>query len=397
MARLFNLINYVFIPMDPQPQTTHVMGEAPGIIVTQHTDASETAVIKRWDIRKMLPGISEPDTPGYRIRATLSDVSPVTSVYREQGDAVSGELEYDYFGFHINNAVNHLFNQAYISFTDSEDSYTSDYPHYYFWPDGVPQSPLIPNQDDYVWEDTLTYAEKQDFAIEALTQAWRPQKRAWLRELAEYVDLNPDIPKHGGYWLRAADRALQIDFQDENVDPLTVAEEAMLAARGATDINSVEDFANNLNRITALFPNGPTDPTLWVGRDAQGNVRPVNLAESVQIADKSIGANYNPIDTDWIVENQPGTVTIDNLTPNVGERVTATVSDPDGIIDGEPITWTWQLSVRGTDWQDLQTGSGTRLTTTFVVSQTTHYRAVVDYTDRYGPGQQAISEAIVVG
>ena len=389
-----SLINIIRIKPDPDNSTrtlTHVMAESHGVIITRYTD-NGTAKIKKWDVSSLLVGIEELGETGYRRRSLDLDGEPVSMAIREQGDD-NGSLDYDSFEFYINGFG--LTDETY-----QEDADDVEYPAYYLWPSDEAQSPLTTTEEDYAWEDALSYAQKQQFAIDMIEEVWRPQKREWLRELGEYIDVNPNITQHGGYWLRAADRALQIEFQDPKVDPLIVARLAQEAALGASDINSVESFVNGLNGITSSFPNGPSNPVLWVSKNDDGSVEQVNLQESVQYteSDQSLDNDYNPIDHSWVIDNQIGSFTVDDYTPEPDDVVTASgLHDPDDIKAGT-IQWQWQHFDEGT-WQDIGeviTGKSASITIPTDASDGAMYRVTVTYEDNFEPNQELTSEIIIV-
>lgn len=268
------------------------------------------------------------------------------------------------------------------------------FPQYAFW--GT-QAQEKPTRTVYYGE-VLTYPEKQARAVQAMID-WRKQKRAWMNELQQRSDLGQVVVEHGGYWLRAADRALQWEFQNPSVDPLVVTKMAQLAILGATDIDTVDKFAIGLNQIRETYNDGPTAPTLWIQRGADGqNVEDVyrtTLGGSHDYTDLlvTMPEDYNPIASDWVLPNQLGLVTVDNLTPSAGDTVTATATDPDGIVGAA--TYQWKKFVTD-DFVDIQGATAVAYTIPNDAAVGDEFQCVASYTDNYGPNQEALSFIIVV-
>lgn len=268
-----------------------------------------------------------------------------------------------------------------------------EFPHYRVWDDS-PQTPLVPTVS--YDESSLPYSTKQEVAALEL-ENWRKQKRVWLAELEQRSDLNPELVKHGGYWLRAADAALQIEFQDPDVDPAVVAQMARLAMKGAADIDSVDKFAENLNQYSTLFPTGPDRPMLWVtkgsGNGSLSECEQLDLADSHQYPAGTLPSDYNPIATDWIVANQVGVATVDDDAPSPGDTVTVTLTDPDGIV-GTP-TYQWQRNVSDI-WTDISSETAAAYAIDAAETSGAQFRCLISYTDNYGPNQSAISPVVTV-
>ena len=102
---------------------------------------------------------------------------------------------------------------------------------------------------------------------------------------------------------------------------------------------------------------------------------------------------------------EPGSITVDNLNPAVGDRIMFTLTDPDGGIDistpvvGDPPPITWDIERRllpGGSWQSIPTAHTLATTYQYLLDEDqTDYqiRAVVTYIDRRGAGKSAESEA----
>ena len=88
-----------------------------------------------------------------------------------------------------------------------------------------------------------------------------------------------------------------------------------------------------------------------------------------------------------VVEDDDGVVTLSTTGPSVGETVTATLSDPDGGVEGE--TWQWASSSDGTsNWTDI--AGATSATYTVAAGDLGNFlRATVNYGDAAGAGKSA--------
>lgn len=97
---------------------------------------------------------------------------------------------------------------------------------------------------------TFTDAAKKARAVEAI-KAWRMRKKAWLLESPEYADLIPEITKHLGYWLRAADYAIWYEFDQKKRD------DAGESITGAKDWLIIEAMAKEMSKgPLTLDPDG---------------------------------------------------------------------------------------------------------------------------------------------
>ena len=266
------------------------------------------------------------------------------------------------------------------------------YPRYSVWDDS-PQVPLVPTVS--YTESDLSYAQKQERALAAL-ERWREQKRAWLLEAEQRSDLHPELTRHAGYWLRAGDAAVQLEFQDPDVDPNVVAVMIQEAVKGAADITTADEFAMRLNQFITLFPNGPDRAMLWVtkgeGNGSIGEVARLNLADSHQYSAGTLPSEYNPIDHNWMVANQPGAALLDATTAAVGDTVTASVFDPDQPQAGT-ITYQWQKLVSDL-WVNVASATTASYTIPTGTDAGSQFRCLVAYTDLYGPNQSAVSPIV---
>ena len=85
--------------------------------------------------------------------------------------------------------------------------------------------------------------------------------------------------------------------------------------------------------------------------------------------------------------DEDGTVTLSSMQPVVGTALTASLSDPGGMVTGE--MWQWARSMDMMDWEDI--AGATMASYTPVGSDAGYYlRATVTYTDGEGPGKEAM-------
>ena len=84
--------------------------------------------------------------------------------------------------------------------------------------------------------------------------------------------------------------------------------------------------------------------------------------------------------------DEMGTVTLSSTAPRVGAAITASVTDPDGVVTGE--TWQWARSADGsTGWAD--TGATSAAYTPVQADEDNYLRATASYTDGEGSGKSA--------
>ena len=94
--------------------------------------------------------------------------------------------------------------------------------------------------------------------------------------------------------------------------------------------------------------------------------------------------------------DEMGTVTLSSTAPRVGAAITASVTDPDGVVTGE--TWQWARSADGsTGWAD--TGATSAAYTPVQADEDNYLRATASYTDGEGSGKsaEAVSDNAVAG
>ena len=100
-----------------------------------------------------------------------------------------------------------------------------------------------------------------------------------------------------------------------------------------------------------------------------------------------VGKSAEAITVAAITVDDDGSVALSPTGPSVGDRVTATLTDPDGGVTG--VTWTWASSPNGlSGWRDIL--NATSATYTPVTTDVGRYlRATASYTDAVGPGKSA--------
>ena len=85
--------------------------------------------------------------------------------------------------------------------------------------------------------------------------------------------------------------------------------------------------------------------------------------------------------------DEPGTVTLSQPAPIVGEPLTATLSDPDGTATGA--TWTWSWNTTSTGSFTTINGANSANYTPATADAGRYLKASVSYTDPFGSGQSA--------
>ena len=129
---------------------------------------------------------------------------------------------------------------------------------------------------------------------------------------------------------------------------------------------------------------GATSATYTV---VSGNLN--NYLRATVIYDDAAGAGKSAeeVTTAAVAEDDDGSVTLSPTGPSDGDRVTATLTDPDGGVTGA--TWQWASSSNGTTgWTNIL--NATSATYTPITTDVGRYlRATVTYTDAVGPGKSA--------
>ena len=98
--------------------------------------------------------------------------------------------------------------------------------------------------------------------------------------------------------------------------------------------------------------------------------------------DDSITVTINLINVD-----EPGEVTLSTTEPEVGEALTATLTDGDGSVSDE--SWSWEKSQDGSTGWEAITGAASESYTPAADDEGMYLRAMVDYTDGEGSGKSA--------
>ena len=83
-------------------------------------------------------------------------------------------------------------------------------------------------------------------------------------------------------------------------------------------------------------------------------------------------------------EEEMGTVTLSPTTARIDGMITATLSDPDLVVDSS-VGWQWQKSMDMASWMDI-TGANTNTYTAMATDEGYYLRAYASYTDGFGPG-----------
>ena len=84
--------------------------------------------------------------------------------------------------------------------------------------------------------------------------------------------------------------------------------------------------------------------------------------------------------------DETGTVSVSLEKPEVGTALTASLSDPDGLVSD--ISWQWARSSDGSDWSDIS-GANSDSYTPVADDVGIYLQAVASYTDGHGPGKSA--------
>ena len=88
------------------------------------------------------------------------------------------------------------------------------------------------------------------------------------------------------------------------------------------------------------------------------------------------------------VADQPGTVSLSSMTPQVDVALTATLMDADGSVTGE--MWQWSKSMDMSSWMEI-TGATTMSYTPMTADVGYYLRATVMYTDGHGSGKMMMA------
>ena len=104
------------------------------------------------------------------------------------------------------------------------------------------------------------------------------------------------------------------------------------------------------------------------------------------VADAPLSVTVTVSDVD-----EDGTVSLSTKRPRTGVAVTATLADPDGVVDGSQ-AWVWERSVGYNEWVVIA-GADSSSYTPVAADAGTFLRVGVSYSDRHGGGAQARATA----
>ena len=285
---------------------------------------------------------------------------------------------------------------------DYQEYTVNEFPTTIFLAEGTTDvSELITNNPSWVSElSALTYPEKQRRSVNQIKEMLI-KKEEDIERSSRTLDLNPELPKHVGYWWRSAVAVIKMFFQDSNTDPLIVAEMAKQAAAGPTTRDDQLTLLRNLNSLIARFPNGPDFAAVWV--ETQNLTSPSDVRRKTMLQVLStrgtaqdetydLPSDFDSTDESWIVENQPGIVTYDNDSPATTETIQATLTDYDGGLRN--VRYRWQGQAEDGTWSDMS-GRANRQRT-WTIDNAGTYRCRVLYHDNYADDQEAIGAEFTV-
>ena len=156
---------------------------------------------------------------------------------------------------------------------------------------------------------TLSDEKKKEIAIREI-ETMLAKKESDIENASKFLDLNPQIPAHVGYWWRSAVAVIKRFYQDTTVDKLIVAEMAKQAAAGPTTRNDQLTLLRNLTGLITRFPNGPNFAAIWVetrNLNSPSDVQRKTVLEVLQTrgtgADETypMPDNFDSTDESWLV------------------------------------------------------------------------------------------------
>ena len=146
---------------------------------------------------------------------------------------------------------------------------------------------------------------------------------------------------------------------------------------GVLAFKSSPDYENPIDRDTDESTDGvdgdgtPTnDPDHGFHNNAYLVTVRAGDGGATTIADKAVTVTVTNVD-------EPGTVTLSTLQPQLAVQVTATLTDPDGSISGT--TWQWSRSEDGSSWADIEGAATVNYTPTQDVDDGKYLRATASY------------------
>lgn len=289
-----------------------------------------------------------------------------------------------------------------LPFPDYQEYEITDFPDYVFLAEDETETlEAITAYPQWVSAlRTLTYAEKQAIAVHEVNKMLL-KKEEDIENASKYLDLNPAIPTHVGYWWRSAVAVIKRFFQDPHTDPLIVAEMAKQGAAGPTTRQMQLVLLRNLTGLIRQFPKGPNFAAIWVetrNLNSPSDVQQKTIVEVIATrgtaADETypMPADFDSTDESWIVANQPGIVTYDDDNPITGKTLQATLTDYDGGFRN--VRYRWQSQAQDDTWSDMSGQANRRRNWTVGPAGT--YRCRVLYHDNYADDQEAIGNSFTV-
>lgn len=186
--------------------------------------------------------------------------------------------------------------------------------------------PVSGTQPDWI-PGALTDEQKKAKVVDALKR-WRQQVKTWLLESPQYADLVPEIVKHLGWWLSAADYVLK-DLWDKKVagtntyDWLVLERVVEEAIKGPTTLDPDGDgsynveFFRELKAVIASNPNGPPRAGIWVNWwELTGSSNVGNVARKHMVNDVFAASTLATRTVAWTTAPPPG-INLANYDPTV--------------------------------------------------------------------------------
>ncbi len=249
-----------------------------------------------------------------------------------------------------------------------------------------------------------------DGNIRNLTWQWASSESStsgWLdipgATLSTYTAAEADV----GTFLRATASYDDGDGADKNAEAVTTSA-VVEDDDGVVTLSSPSPTVGETVTATLTDPDGGVTRATWQwASSSNGTSNWVNIASAnsatytvaagvlgnylraTVIYDDSAGPGKSAeaITAAAITVDDDGSVTLSPSSPQVGERITAVLSDPDGRVTG--VTWTWAFSSNGTtNWRTI-IGANSSTYTTVAADVRSYLRATASYTDAAGPGKSA--------
>ena len=171
----------------------------------------------------------------------------------------------------------------------------------------------------------------------------------------------------------------------------------LVAENSAKDTNiGMPIVAGDADDDTLTYTLGGSDAALFAIDSGTGQIR-VGDATTLDYETKTIysvdvsaadpyGATAMIAVTIMVTNmDEEGTVTLSTEDPRVGTAITATLTDPDGIVSGT--MWQWARSSDGSTWTDITEATDTTYTPV-AADEGNYLRATASYTDGEGSGKR---------